>query len=43
MAVPIVAFPPQNIIGFVAFFSWLSVPKMGSYKLFWVVKNIANW
>jgi hypothetical protein len=30
MAVPIVAFPPQNIIGFVAFFSWLSV-QLGRY------------
>jgi hypothetical protein len=27
MAVPIVVFPPQNIIGIAAFFSWLSVRR----------------
>jgi hypothetical protein len=38
IAVPIVAFPPQNIIGFVAFFSWLTwvyyIRSTHVYKIF---------
>jgi hypothetical protein len=33
MAVQIVAFAPQNIIGFVSFFSWLSVHHYSSIRL----------